>query len=260
MTTMTTSRVPLSWLPSLWITALEHCGSETQWVDHFTPLDWDARALCEFCDGQIYHVPADELGVAFVVRAVSEKEASLPQLWGLTGLIIDPARFKGDWQASFDGARISLQQAIEVFGEPLGRSERNAIFELRSPHAQEWQLLLQFGPGGQDLEELTILRPGPWLPWPETFAERAPTRQEQPIPDPFAVEDLTVPITCASHGTVPRTGLYEGLLPPNHPDFRYFSQIPGRFAFRQKGERMVSLGLVPGSDEALVVWTWLREQ
>ena len=96
-----------------------------------------------------------------------------------------------------------------------------------------------------------MVRTSDWLAVPEL---------ESPATVPDAPAPIATPvITCASGGTVPKTGWYEGALPSNHPNHAYFSKIPGRFVRKHAAERMLTLGVVPLADEALVVWTWLRE-
>ncbi len=105
------------------------------------------------------------------------------------------------------------------------------------------------------LESLTLMRLDEWMPLlAHSTAVPAPAAQlvsPPPIPAPE--------VTCRSAGLVPKTGWYEALLPPDHPDYAYYSQVPGRFVRMHEGTRMLTLGVVPLVDEALVVWTWRRE-
>jgi hypothetical protein len=174
--------------------------------------------------------------------------------WGLRSITLHTAlsplsatAWPHPWPANLPADKATLQDLSAAFGPPQMHQQGIAVFALKGPQDQRWGLQCQFNETGR-LQTLTVAHTGEWLPLPEIQPE--PVEQ----PEPASL------VTCFSGGTVPKTGWYEGLLPPNHPSYAMFSQLDARFAYREAGQRMSRLGVEPSRDEVLVVWSWIGEQ
>lgn len=64
--------------------------------------------------------------------------------------------------------------------------------------------------------------------------------------------------TAKSGQPAPRTGLYRGMVPPDHRDAAHFESSRLNYHFVQKGEPLTRLGGLEGAEQDLVTWTWLR--
>lgn len=192
--------------------------------------------------------------------------------WGLhsvswlTVALAGPMAWSGPWPAALPGERTTLQDAVAAFGTPLASESGMALFETVVAPDIACSVHCQFAKDGR-LQTLSFIRRGDWQALeekPDEGMKEMTVGEGLPVigttaPDP-AIPPPKQAITCASAGIVPKTGWYEGLLPRDHPDYAYFSQVPGRFVRKHEGEHMLTLGVVPRADEALVVWTWLREK
>jgi hypothetical protein len=66
-------------------------------------------------------------------------------------------------------------------------------------------------------------------------------------------------VTCSSGEACPKTGVYEASIGAYHPEAQYVNGSRNRWLYVQEGQAMGRFGLHPASEEAHVVWTWVRE-
>jgi hypothetical protein len=180
-------------------------------------------------------------------RIASHAQADQVQ-WGLRSFTLHSAlsplgaAWTQAWPASLPADNTTLNDISAVFGTPELAMQGLAIFTLQGPREQSWGLHCQFDDAGR-LQTLTVAHTGQWLP---LF--------EEPITPPAP------PITCGTGSVVPKTGWYEGRLPDWHAAQVRFSRDDARFVHREKGQRMIRLGVDSLEEEMLVVWTWRGEQ
>jgi len=206
-------------------------------------------------------------GVLLMLQRTEPGASPEQTQWGLHSITLHTAlspmsteAWTDAWPANLPAEKTTLQDVSAAFGAPQVQMQGLAIFTLKGPQNQNWGLQCQFDEAGH-LQTFTVAHLDEWLPLP-----MAPTAAPAPqlpattiaAPPPASIDGP--PVTCATAGVVPKTGWYEGRLPRSHPDHDYFSRRSERFAHREKGQRMVSLGVVPHADEALVVWTWVGEK
>jgi len=233
--------------PSALWSALGRCGRPVAVAHTLQPL----RPQAGWFRTEIspYPVRLAAQGVDLMLQCINPDAPEPERLWGLNS-----------WTSSTgSGTSTTFQDLAKVFGEPLLNVDRMAIFEAADEQGRKWCAHCQLD-DRKSLQALTIMRQGAWLPFPEAGkaqTDAAPPPAVTQAPPPV---EAPVAVTCKSYGTVPKTGWYEGRVPPDHRSHRYLSQAPGRFAYMKEGARMLSLGVVPLADEALVVWTWLREK
>ena len=175
--------------------------------------------------------------------------------WALRGITLHTAlspmskeAWSQAWPANLPAENATLQDIRAVFGEPALNTPDLSIFAIQGPQNQRRALQCQFSQAGR-LQTFTVMHVDSWQPLPEI--QPAPAQ-----PEPASAP----PVTCFSGGTVPKTGWYEGQLPPDHPSHALYSQLDARFAYRQAGQHMCKLGVQPPRQEALVVWTWIGQQ
>lgn len=199
-------------------------------------------------------------------RTVPDAPGGQPH-WGLhsvcllTSAMAGPMAWSGPWPSALPAERSTMHDAVAAFGPPLSEEGGMALFEAAMDSGIDCAVHCQFSERGQ-LQTLSLIRLGEW----QSLQGWASENDEAGTPSPDAAAELAAPmaadlrsITCASAGIAPRTGWYEAKLPAHHPSQGYYSTSQGRFARVHEGHRMLSLGVVPQADEALVVWTWLRE-
>lgn len=182
------------------------------------------------------------------------------QAWGLHGATLEARSWQGRWPEGVDPRRCGTQEiasAFDVAPDDALLTPGMACFTVRGIGGQDWSLLCLFDPADGVLDSLSLVRTGAWV------AEVAPALIPEPVSAPASADSAepsstALPVTCRSADPVPKTGWYEASLPADHPSFAYFSRSPGRFVRLKEGQRMLTLGVVPSRDEALVVWTWLR--
>lgn len=186
--------------------------------------------------------------------------------WGLhsvcllTKAVASTMAWPGPWPAALPAERSTLLDAVAAFGQPVSEEGGMALFEATLDCGMACSVHCQFSERGQ-LQALSLVRLGEWQTMEGMDGERAPADTPPPAaaaPSPRMAADPRF-ITCASAGLVPKTGWYEARLPPDHPSHAYYSASHGRFVRVHEGQRMLTLGVVPQADEALVVWTWLRD-
>ena len=198
---------------------------------------------------------AASAGVLLMFQRSGDPPAQPEQTqWALRGITLHTAlsplsaqAWTQVWPANLSADKTTRQDLRALFGEPTMQTPGLSIFAIKGPQEQRWGLQCQFDQAGR-LQTFTITHLDPWQPLPEAQAD--------PEPEPAAAPSAT----CFSGGAVPRTGWYEGQLPPEHPGHAIYGQLDARFAYREAGQRMTRLGVQPDRDEALVVWTWMGEQ
>lgn len=70
---------------------------------------------------------------------------------------------------------------------------------------------------------------------------------------------VVAPVTCRSGEVCSKTGVYEASIGAYHPEAKYVNGSRNRWLYVQAGQPMGRFGLHPASEEAHVVWTWVRE-
>jgi hypothetical protein len=218
--------------------------------------------------GQPYVVQVDAVGLELFLRcnqvptlSPDGKNASPPQdgLWDVLGIALHTAAsplaesaWAGDWPGGINPATLTRARAVEVFGAAHTVAGNLLIF---APDAKGLCVHCQFAKGNGALETLSLYHDGAFelekVTHPITTA--AP---DKAVPAPVATP-MPAP-TCRSGEPTPQTGIYEGRLPIWHAKAPYYNTARGRFCFKQKGEPMLRLGVVPFKDEALVEWTWIK--
>jgi hypothetical protein len=190
-------------------------------------------------------------------RIVPHAQADQVQ-WGLRSFTLHStlsplgAAWTQAWPANLPAETATLADVSAVFGAPEVDMRGMAIFTLKGPQDQSWGLHCQFGDTGR-LQTFTVAHLGQWLPLIE----------DKPA-EPAVIAEPSVssgpPIICGTGGVAPKAGWYEGLLPDWHAAQVRFSRDDARFVHREKGQRMIRLGVDYLEDEMLLVWTWRGEQ
>lgn len=215
-----------------------------------------------------YHVSMT--GCDLTMQCVNPHAKASARMWGLHGFTLhtihsqplSPWRWK--WPDGVAAGEATAQNVLRAFSVPSEEAvvmHPTLCFTVPGIGEQTWTVMCLFDERTKKLRTFSLVRAGDWVvasvlsEWPESLAKVASTPQASLPPPPSGPP----PITCRSSATVPKTGWFEARLPADHAGFRYFSQSSGRFVRKHKGERMLTLGVVPFKDEDLVVWTWQRD-
>jgi len=248
-------------LDSGFLNALGHQGRLDQFAPLLEPADPETKQPVRRMRWQSGASPNQRIAVTPGALLMFQRTAPHAQpdqtQWGLHSITLHTAlspmsnlAWPDAWPANLPAEKTTLQDVTAAFGEPQVNMPGLAIFSLKGPKDQNWGLQCQFNETGH-LQTFTLAHLDSWQPLPEIELE--PVEETKP-------PEATPLTTCFSGGTVPMTGWYEGLLPPNHPSHASLSQLDARFVHREAGQRMSQLGVQPSRDEALVVWTWIGEE
>jgi hypothetical protein len=217
--------------------------------------------LCRFDEEEPYHVELEAHGMTLTLQCINPEALHEQQKWGLQGLTLNARAASGQWLEGRKPALMKANDVLDLFqiapeDEKLLNMHPMLCFAMAGPSNQSWSLVARFEQRGAMLTTLSLMRVGEWREMP--LAEGAPaiTTLEH---KPTTTQPTMSVITCRSGEPAPETGVWEGRLPPDHPQTKVFDDVPHRFVFKRHGDPMGPLGLPP-FDEAMVVWTWLRSQ
>ncbi|MDB5847106.1 MAG: hypothetical protein JWP29_858 [Rhodoferax sp.] len=233
--------------PPVLIASLGRCGKQDAVAQALKSLQPSASWFR--LASKPYALRSPALGVDLMLQCLNAEAPPAERLWGVHSWS-GPARTAH--------GRLAQQELTPLLGEPLLCMDGMAVFEGADEEGQRWCAHGLFD-SGKRLQSLTLMRLGDWLPMPVVEAAQSAAAGHAISVAAVPAASAPAPVTCRSSATVPKTGWYEARLPADHSDFRYFSQSNGRFVRKHEGERMLTLGVVPFTDEGLVVWTWLRE-
>lgn len=228
-------------------------------------------------NGNVYplHIPGS--GMDLMLLCVNPDTTETQWLWGLDSVTIhtsasSPVDHWKHWPETLNAEKATLSSALALFGEPMMQSATMALFDVTGPEAQNWALHCEFDGHSSRLKTLTLARSDDWQSMPDVAIatdanvptsavsnRKGPTEAVKVAAPVIDVATAAFAVMCGSRGRVPKTGVYEGRLPPDHRDAAYFGQSQGRFVHRKEGSEMILLGVIPEADEAKVMWTWLRD-
>lgn len=207
-------------------------------------------------EGRPYPLAAWRTGIDLMLRCINPSEAANTRQWGLATMTLSRAALQHAWTGS-EGQIPTLSHAEGHWGPPIVAANGLAVFEAIHPAGRAVAVHCLFDTESLQLWSLTLIPTDEWT----LLALPAEARNPDPPAGPGRPDTGTAPgpVTCGSQARTPKTGVYEGWAPADHPQAAYYNAVPGRFVFRKEGEAMICLGVVPFADEARVTWTWLRE-
>jgi len=200
-----------------------------------------------------YPVIWPQAGLAVLMQHIKSDTEPQKHTWGLHSITLEAGRWPGPWPKGFNPDTVTVDDLVSLLAQDKAQAlctPEMVCLTTALMEGQTWSAVALFDPVSGKLQNLTLARQGEWI-------DASP---QQPEPVAEETQPSAEPITCFSGGTVPMTGWYEGLLPPEHPSHASLSQLDARFVHREAGQRMSQLGVQPSRDEALVVWTWIGEE
>lgn len=276
----------LHFLPDPFLYSLGRCSRQEHLAQLLASQTTPTHNLRQHAGGQPYHVSVGSYGVDLAMQCVNPTESEGQQLWGLHGVTLhtaasDPVNYwKGPWPEGLDVARAKVRDVVDLLApdDEMARFSppTMACFLVPGLDGQRWTVLCTFDGKSHHLRTFSLVRVDEWTmastlpPWTQAPLQgaatavgqrrdaRAPSGNAGDVPAAAGLTGASAAVTCRSRAKVPKTGLWEGRLPEDHPQAGYYGQGDWRFAYRKMGDTMISLGVIPPADEDLVVWTWLR--
>jgi len=247
-----------AWPPLQWTLSLLGCrGPEPVWLQAWASIGFEIKPASARQRQRTLHWP----GLFLKLRRTQGENH-----WGLHGLHYLGQNDEGEppWAGEWPGG-LSASATCGDVGKAFGPAELDTgdtlTHTLQGPDGRQFGVVSAFDDEGR-LRELSLIRLEDWsalaLPAETAAGARAPA--PAPISTPAAPPAHASPIICGSRGIVPKTGLYRAWLPHDYHDAAYYNHTHTSYNYKQEGEVMGAVGVVPVADEALVIWVWVRAE
>lgn len=205
-----------------------------------------------------YVVNLGNHGLSLTLQCINSDSLPSEQKWGLQGINVNAVKRQGIGPDAPAAYEMTSGDVLQLFGvkaddELVMHMHPLLCFSAEGIDQQAWGVTAVLDESSKKLQTLSLLRVGEWRMLLDPLITEAAI---PPTPRTVGAPDR---VTCHSSETAPRDGIWEGRLPPGHPQAPLYNDSPHRFLYKRGGDAMASLGLPP-VDEAMVLWTWHRDR